>query len=138
MGAKTYRELIAWQTADGFKRQVLTLVLAGAGAKNDWRYRDQLVSAATAVPADVMEGFLRCSAGDFARFLGFALGSLAEAEARLMDGIELGYFSAPECSEALRYARRATASISRLRRSQQHYAATRKGPASEAQRTRRT
>jgi four helix bundle protein len=81
-----------------------------------------LVSAASAVSKDIAEGFLRHSAGDFARFLAFALGSLAEAEGRLEDGVELGYFPREHCAEAFRFARRAAVAMTRLKVSQQRYA----------------
>lgn len=122
MGAKVYSDLMAWQLADGFKREVMGLVRDRPRVQEDLRYRSQLLEAACVVDKDVAEGFLRRSPRDFARFLRFAHGSLAEAELRLRDGIILGYFSPAECAEAFRFAKRATVAITRLRDSQLRFA----------------
>lgn len=122
MGVRRYKDLIVWQLAEGFKSEVFGLVRLSARAQADRRYRDQVISASSAVSKDIAEGFLRHSAGDFARFLAFALGSLAEAESRLQDGVELGYFPREDCAEAFRFARRAAVAMTRLKVSQQRYA----------------
>jgi four helix bundle protein len=118
MGARTYAELTAWQLAEQFKREVFRLQATSASAGRDLRYRSQLLEAAAVVEKDVAEGFLRASPGDFARFLGFALGSLAEAELRLRDGVLLGYFTDAACAESLQLAKRTSVALSRLRLSQ--------------------
>ncbi len=121
MGVRRYDELVAWQLAEAFKSEVFTLVRQSATARVDYRYRSQLVEASSAATKDIAEGFLRYSAGDFARFLAFALGSLGEADRRLADGVELGHFTAEQCAEAFRFARRASVAITRLRLSQLRY-----------------
>jgi four helix bundle protein len=121
MGVRRYDELIAWQLADAFKTEVFTLVKHSPSAGTDYRYRSQLMESSSAVSKDIAEGFLRYSAGDFARFLAFALGSLGEADRRLADGVELGHFTGEQCAEAFRFARRASVAITRLRQSQLSY-----------------
>jgi four helix bundle protein len=121
MGVRRDIDLIAWQLAESFKRQVYELVLASGRAGGDLRYRGQLLEAARSVPANLSEGFLRCSAGEFSRFCGYALGSLAEAERRLHDGIHLGHLDAAECQHAFRLARRSAMAILRLKQSQDRY-----------------
>jgi four helix bundle protein len=123
-GVTRYRDLIAWQVADGFKHEVLTLLVAGGLADRDRRYRDQLANASTAVSKDIAEGFLRYSPAAFARFLDYALGSLGEAEDRMDDGVACGYFTPGQCAEAKRYARRAAVAIVRLKQSQRRYLAS--------------
>jgi four helix bundle protein len=117
-GIRRYRDLIAWQMANAFKSEVLSLVQNSALVQRDLRYRDQLVNASTAVTKDIAEGFLRCSPATFAAFLGYALGSLGEAEDRLEDGVLLGYFRREDCEAALRFGRRAAVAITRLKQSQ--------------------
>jgi four helix bundle protein len=121
MGVRRYDELIAWQLADAFKTEVFRLVRQSGSAGADYRYRAQLIESSSAASKDIAEGFLRYSAGDFARFLAFALGSLGEADRRLADGIELGHFTSEQCAEAFRFARRASVAITRLRLSQLRY-----------------
>ncbi len=121
MAARHFRELIAWQLADAFKREAQRIVLESPGARADLRYRTQLLEAAGAVSKDIAEGFLRYSAGTFVRFLDYGLGSLVEAETRLKDGIERGYFTESRCEDAFRLARRCLTATVRLKKSQQHY-----------------
>jgi four helix bundle protein len=119
MGVRTYRELIAWQLAEEFKREVFRLLAANGRASRDWRFRDQLRSSSCSIGQNIVEGFLRHSAGDFARFLSFSIGSLGEAEGWLTNGVDLGYFDSADCEAAGRLARRAAVAITRLKQSQQ-------------------
>jgi four helix bundle protein len=113
--------LIAWQLGEAFKREVFRIVQASEGARRDLKFRSQLLEAARAVPANLVEGFLRFAPREFARFLGFSIGSLGEAESRLRDGIQLGYFPETECTEAFQLARRCLTASVRLKRSQQRF-----------------
>ncbi len=121
MAARHFRELIAWQLADAFKQEVQQIVLESRTARDDLRYRSQLLEAAAAVSKDIAEGFLRHSAGSFVRFLDYGLGSLVEAETRLSDGVQRGYFPDGRCAHALRLARRCLTATIRLKKSQQDY-----------------
>jgi four helix bundle protein len=86
VAVRRYQDLIAWQLADEFGRAVEQIVQRSSAASRDFRYRDQILDAASAVAADVAEGFLRYSAATFVQFLDYALGSLVEAEQRLRSG----------------------------------------------------
>jgi four helix bundle protein len=118
VGVRRYHELFAWQLADAFKQEVFALARRSPAASADVRYRAQLLDAAGAVSKDIAEGFVRCSRREFARFLGYALGSLVEAETRLRDGVELQYFTDNECRNAFRLARRCFGATLRLKQSQ--------------------
>jgi four helix bundle protein len=118
VGVRSYRDLWAWQAAQAFKLEVFRLVRGSPPASTDLRYRSQILRATTSVTANIAEGFLRKSPNDFARFLGYAMGSVGEAEERLWDGIHLDYFTEAACAEAFRHARRCTATCARLRRTQ--------------------
>jgi four helix bundle protein len=72
---------------------------------------------------NIAEGFLRCSPGDFRRFLDYSLASLGETERRLKNGIARKFFEDSACAPAFRLAKRATMAIIRLKQSQR-----RKGP----------
>jgi four helix bundle protein len=87
-------------------------------ARKDLRYRSQILEAARGVPSSIVEGFRRCNPGDFRRFLDFSIASIGEAEQRLEDGIELGYFSAADCVEAFRLAKLCMTACIRLKQSQ--------------------
>jgi four helix bundle protein len=79
-------------------------------------------NAAAAVSKDIADGFLRKSAPQFAQFLDYALGSLAEAEDRLSDGVLLHYFSTEQCRPAVTFAKRCMVAMIRLKQSQVRYA----------------
>jgi four helix bundle protein len=118
MGVRHFKDLIAWQLGEQFHAQVRAAVGRCEAVQHDHRYRSQLLDASSAVPSDIAEGFLRCSPGDFRRFLDYALGSLVEAEGRLRDGIERGYFTALECDPVFRLGKRCLTAMVRLKQSQ--------------------
>jgi len=121
MVARRYQDLIAFQTGTTFKRTLFRLVLASPGARSDLKFRSQILEAARSVPANIAEGFRRYSPGDFARFLDFSLASLAEAEERLADGIDLAYFRKDDCAEAFVLAKRCLTASIRLKHTQLRY-----------------
>ena len=104
--------------AEGFKAEVFRIVLASPRACADVGYKDQLFAAATSVSANIAEGFVRKAPGDFHRFLRISLGSLAEAEVRLRDGIALAYFTEGDGALAFRYGRRCAVASTRLAKTQ--------------------
>jgi four helix bundle protein len=127
MAVRRPQDLIAWQLADAFKVEVFRLMHESHRGQADLRFKFQLLDAASSVPSNISEGFLRCSPGDFARFLDYAVGSLGETEQRLRDGIQLGYFTADDCQPAFKLARRCLTASVRLKQSQLRYLRNRPG-----------
>jgi four helix bundle protein len=121
VGARHYKELIAWQLAQQFTTEVFALVQTSQRASNDRPYAEQLTGAASSVAHNIAEGFLRFGPREFKRFLDYALGSLGEAESRLEDGIQLGYFDRVSCENAFRFAKRCLVAAVRLKRSQRDF-----------------
>ena len=119
MAVRRYQDLIAWQVAEEFKREFFRIVQQSKQTL-DVRYRPQLLDATSSVAANIVEGFLRYSPAEFARYLAISLGSLGEAETRLRDGILLNYFGESDCALAFRFAKRCAVATVRLRRSQRH------------------
>jgi four helix bundle protein len=111
---KTLDELIAYQQAVAFKREVYAIVQGHARAERDFRYRDQLFDAALGVDSNIAEGWRRFGHPDMIRFLRYALGSLEEARVRLVDGVDRGYFTSAACNKALSHAKRCSRSTSRF------------------------
>ncbi len=60
--------------------------------------RSQLNRAAMSVVTNIVEGRAKKSDRDFARFLGYALGSAAETEHHAMMGRDVGAISDSDCS----------------------------------------
>lgn len=98
-------DLIVWQLACQFETGVLDLLKRTPGGP-DFKFVAQLSDAATSVPSNVAEGFHRFRAAEFAQFLRYARGSLAEAEKRLHTGVRRNYFSQADIDPLLRLARR--------------------------------
>ena len=101
MGAKRLEDLRAWQFTRAFKIEVYRLVRQSPMARSDFRFRQQLMDAAASGEANLAEGFRRFGAGEFIRFLGFAIASIEEASRRVQDGIDREYFTQEACQSAL-------------------------------------
>jgi four helix bundle protein len=106
MGVKRLEDLIAFQQAVAFKREVYAIVTRHPAADRSFRYRDQLFGAASGVESNIAEGWRRVPGPDMIRFLRYATSSLEEARVRLLDGVDRGYFSRDLCAKALEHARR--------------------------------
>jgi four helix bundle protein len=124
MAVSNYRDLIAWQLAAEFRAEVIRLLRGSQEAWRNVRFRDQLVDAASSVPANLAEGFRRFSPREFCKFIDYSLASLAESEERLITGVELGYFTREECSPAFQLARRCLTAAIRLKQSQRRFIQT--------------
>ena len=109
-------DLVAFQLARQFKREVYRLLTEHPGDR-DYRYAGQLRGSASSVEANIAEGFYRVSPREFARFLLIARGSLGEAEVRIADGIDRGYFTDADCAAAYLLMKRTGAAIMALRKS---------------------
>jgi four helix bundle protein len=106
MGVKRLEELVAYQLAQEFKREVYRLIDGSKGATGDFKFRDQIRDSASGVPRNIGEGFARFGAAEVAHFVNIALGSLAESRVNLIDGIDRRYFTEADCAAAFRLAKR--------------------------------
>jgi four helix bundle protein len=79
----------------------------------------QLQRSAVSVPSNIAEGQGRRSKGDFARFLGIALGSIAEVETQVILAQRLGYLDATVAEGLLGQADRIGRMLLSLRRKMQ-------------------
>jgi len=116
MAVRNYRDLIAWQLADELDAEVIRLV--SGPTCHDEEYRSEILAASSGMPANIVEGFLRCSPGDFARFLAYSISSQGETEQRLRNGIRRKFFTDDECAKAFLLFRRCTVASVRLKQSQ--------------------
>ena len=121
MTARHFKELVAWQLANEFKSEAFRLLRGSREAWANYKFRDQAIESARSVAANVVEGFLRKSPGDFCRFLDYSVSSLGETEGHIRDGIELSYFSPGSCTQFFRLGRRCLTALIRLKQSQQRY-----------------
>ena len=122
MAVRRYTDLVVWQLASEFKRQVFGLVQSSAAAKRNFKFVDQIESAAAGPPKHIAEGFLRFAPLEFCRFLDYAISSVGETEGWLQDGVDRGHFSAADCAPAFQLAKRLSKGIVRLKATQLRYA----------------
>jgi four helix bundle protein len=117
MGVSRVEELVAFQVAREYKHAVYAVVRGHPSAEGDRRFAAQLRDAASSIEANLAEGFGRRTAGEFRQFLRYSIGSLIEAQTRLLDGVDRRYFARSDCEEALRLGRRTQALLENLQRS---------------------
>lgn len=122
MGLRRHRDLDTWKLAHEFKLEVFALIRRSPPAQRQFRFRSQLEDAARAPAVNIAEGFHRKAPLTFAVFLDYALGSLAEAEEHVRDGIALEYFAEEDCQGVFILAKRAMAAARGLKASQIRYA----------------
>jgi four helix bundle protein len=96
--------------------KLLEAKTAKGKVSHDFRFCNQINDAALDAAADVAEGFARYYPGEFARFLDYAIASLAEVRERTAAGYRRGYFSAETTSDVLQLCARADKAARALRR----------------------
>ena len=128
MGVRHVEELRAFQHARAFKCEVYALVRASPDANADFKYRSQLFESAASAEMNIAEGWRRFAAGEIAQFLRFSRASLEEAEHRLRDGVDRGYFTAEACGPAFDHARKCGAATIGLWKSLQPFMKKARGP----------
>ena len=118
MIVRRYQDLTTWQLTEGLKLATFRAIRGSNDGWRDLRFRGQIVSSARAPSKHVAEGFLRKNPGEFSRFLTYAISSIGETEGHLRDGVELGYWPEADCQEALRWAKRSSVAVMRLKHTQ--------------------
>ena len=89
MKIEKFEDIQAWQ-----KAKELSLAVYGIFRENkDYRFRDQIQSAAVSVMNNIAEGFERKGDKEFSRFLFIAKGSCGEVRSMLYLALELRYIS---------------------------------------------
>ena len=118
VGEHSVEDLVAYQFAVRFKSEVYRLIRLSPAAQRDFKYRAQIEGALGGIDGNIAEGFGRRRATEFANFLLYALGSIAEAKTRLQDGVLREHFAAEDCRTAFAWAGRCRQVTERLRESQ--------------------
>jgi four helix bundle protein len=129
-----YRDLLCWQLAHELKCEVLAFTDKAPVAR-DFKFCDQIRDSAAAAPRDIAEGFGRGRPREYARFLEFALGSLTETQASLIDGIDRGHLAAPLGPRLVNLAAAAIRVTSRLLWAQRRQAEGRPRPQTRERRS---
>lgn len=124
---ETYRieDLVAWQLASQIKDSVFEL-LARTPAGRDLRFAGQVGEAASSIASNIAEGYFRYNPAEFANFLRYARGSVAELITRLPDGVKRGYYARADIEHLLALLGREAAVIGGLRDSMRRRAQQRR------------
>jgi four helix bundle protein len=113
MGARRFRDVIAWQLARALRRE-LRIIWQKPSVASDFKLSNQLRDAARSVTANIAEGF-PCSHVEFARFLQISYRSLEEIEDRLIEVVDDELVTPDETRKAFNLKRRTSIAVSRLR-----------------------
>jgi four helix bundle protein len=100
MALNDFQQLLCWQLSHELKCEVLAFT-ATPPASRDFDFCDQIRNSAAAAPRDIAEGFGRMRPREFARYLEFALGSLSETKASLIDARDRKYLPEPVASRLI-------------------------------------
>ena len=119
-------EFGAFEFAGEFNAEVNELIKHSPQAQRAFKFRDQLEDAAGGIERSMAEGFARRNAAEFATFLRYSLGSLAEAVQCLRQGIDRGYFMEAGCQSAFTWGARCKTALRGLHASQIREAAKRR------------
>jgi len=87
-----YKELIVWQKALVLVKQIY-LITKTFPSSEMYGLVNQMRRASVSIPSNIAEGQTRKSPVEFARFLSYAYGSLAELETQMIIAHELEYVS---------------------------------------------
>ncbi len=87
---KCYKDLLVWQKSMDLVVSVYTLTRSFPPFEV-YGLSSQMQRAAVSIPSNIAEGFERGTAGEFARFLSIASGSVAELETQIVIAKRLGH-----------------------------------------------
>jgi four helix bundle protein len=104
---------VAWKLCWELKERVFALTAYGP-AFQDFRFRDQIRSAACSACDTLCEGFYRYYSRDFARFCSMTRGSLGEVKGQLLHARKREYLGQAEFDEVSTLACRALAATTNL------------------------
>ena len=103
MSIKSHRDLIVWQKATVLAVEIYRLTKTFP-ADERFRMTDQLLRAASSIPANIAEGHARGTRKDYARFIVIARGSLAETETFLELARDVGLAKPENCRRSIELA----------------------------------
>jgi len=86
-----FEDIKAWQEARSLVKMIYDATKSHKDFTSDYKFRDQIHSAAVSVMSNIAEGFSRRTAKEFGQFLFIAKGSVAEVQSQLYVALDQGY-----------------------------------------------
>ncbi len=105
-----FEEILAWQKAKSLCMEVYRIF----ESHQDFRFRNQVQSAAVSIMNNIAEGFERRSNNEFRQFLYIAKGSCGEVRSMIILAKELQKISEDQCEELITRAEEVSKMLSGL------------------------
>ena len=93
MKIKRFEDIKAWQEARALANVIAKSVKENKELQKNYRFKDQLLSAAVSIMANIAEGFSRRSNKEFVQFLFVAKASAAELQSHSYVALDQEYIS---------------------------------------------
>jgi len=95
---KKFEEIKAWQEARDFTKVVYSITNKGAFSK-DFDLKNQIRRSTISIMANIAEGQGRRTDKEFANFLNYSLGSIAETKSHLYVALDFKYIDKKDFDE---------------------------------------
>ncbi len=93
MKIERFEDIKAWQEARVLVKMVYAVVNSDQHFGSDYKFREQIQSAAVSIISNIAEGFSRRTTKEFIQFLFIAKGSAAEVQSQLYVALDQGYIN---------------------------------------------
>lgn len=98
MAVEKFEDLIAWQKAKVFTKNIYEVTATGPFSR-DFGLRDQIRRASVSIMSNLAEGFERGGRAEFHQFVVIAKASCAEVRSQLYVALEVGYITQQQFTE---------------------------------------
>ena len=99
MKIRKFEDIIAWQEARKLTKMIYDVSKSNKVFSKNYRFKDQITSAATSIMSNIAEGFSRHTKKEFVQFLFIAKGSAAEVQSQLYVALDQNYITEKEFKE---------------------------------------
>jgi four helix bundle protein len=94
-----FEDIKAWQEARVLVKIIYDAIKSNKNFTGDYKFREQIHSAAVSAMSNIAEGFSRRSTKEFVQFLFIAKGSVAEVQSQLYIALDQGYVNEQKFNE---------------------------------------
>ena len=99
MRIERFEDIQAWQEARILVNMIYDAIESNKGFTGDYKFTDQIRSAAVSVMSNIAEGFSRRTTKEFGQFLFIAEGSAAEVQSQLYVALDQEYINKEKFDE---------------------------------------
>ncbi len=99
MKIERFEDIKAWQEARVLVKIIYDATKSNKNFTGDYKFKEQIHSAAVSVMSNIAEGFSRRSTKEFIQFLFIAKGSVAEVQSQLYVALDQSYINEEKFAE---------------------------------------